>query len=266
MSGEWKTDRTKRHVLSLSGGKDSSALAIYLRDIVPDVEYVFCDTLKELPETYEYLERLEKFLGKPIVRLSFPGGFDALLNKWNGFLPSHRRRWCTRGLKIQVFEDYIGNDPCYLYLGVRVDESNRKGYKGLPHVIPVYPFIEDNLRKKDIERILQESGLGFPEYYRWRTRSGCFFCFYQRKIEWVGLLENHPDLFQKAVEYEKATNYRWRADISLEELVKQAEQIKENARQKELKLKQRGLQMSFLELIEEEEENDCESRCSICHL
>ena len=48
-----------RHVLSLSGGKDSSALAIYLRDRIETLEYVFCDTEKELPETYKYLEKYE---------------------------------------------------------------------------------------------------------------------------------------------------------------------------------------------------------------
>ena len=51
-----------RHILGLSGGKDSSALAIYMRDKVPEMEYAFCDTGKELPETYEFLDRLEAFL------------------------------------------------------------------------------------------------------------------------------------------------------------------------------------------------------------
>ena len=50
-----------RHILSLSGGKDSTALAVYLRDRIPDLEYVFCDTEKELPETYEYLARVEAY-------------------------------------------------------------------------------------------------------------------------------------------------------------------------------------------------------------
>ena len=54
-----------RHILSLSGGKDSAALAIYLRDSVPEMEYIFNDTGKELPETYEYLERLQDYLRKP---------------------------------------------------------------------------------------------------------------------------------------------------------------------------------------------------------
>jgi 3'-phosphoadenosine 5'-phosphosulfate sulfotransferase (PAPS reductase)/FAD synthetase len=56
-------DRGARHILSLSGGKDSTALAIHLRERIPHLEYVFCDTEKELPETYEYLGRLEALLG-----------------------------------------------------------------------------------------------------------------------------------------------------------------------------------------------------------
>ena len=31
----------RRHVLALSGGKDSAALAVYLKDRIPNLEYVF---------------------------------------------------------------------------------------------------------------------------------------------------------------------------------------------------------------------------------
>jgi len=53
-----------RHILSLSGGKDSAALAIHMRDRIPQMEYVFCDTNKELPETYDYLNQIEAYLSK----------------------------------------------------------------------------------------------------------------------------------------------------------------------------------------------------------
>ena len=66
----------RRHILGLSGGKDSSALAIYMRSRVPEMEYAFCDTGKELPETYEFLDRLEAFLGKKIERLNADRDFD----------------------------------------------------------------------------------------------------------------------------------------------------------------------------------------------
>ncbi len=54
--------RPVRHILALSGGKDSSALAIYMRGKIPNVEYVFCDTGEELEETYNYIRNLQDLL------------------------------------------------------------------------------------------------------------------------------------------------------------------------------------------------------------
>ena len=55
-----------RHILGISGGKDSAALAIYMRDKIPDMEYVFADTGKELKETYTFIKKLEGFLNKEV--------------------------------------------------------------------------------------------------------------------------------------------------------------------------------------------------------
>src|SRR5258706_12166214 len=121
------SDKPVRHILGLSGGKDSAALAIYLRDRVPQMEYVFTDTQKELPETYEFLAKLEAYLGKPIVRLNAERGFDHWLKLYNGYLPSTRMRWCTRQLKLRPFEQYVGEEPVISYVGIRADED-REGY------------------------------------------------------------------------------------------------------------------------------------------
>src|SRR6185436_10552511 len=102
--------RATRHIVTLSGGKDSAALAIHLRDRIPDLEYVFSDTDKELPETYEFLARIEAHLGKQIVRLRADRGFDHWLKVYGGYLPSPRMRWCTKMLKIRPFEEYVGDD------------------------------------------------------------------------------------------------------------------------------------------------------------
>ncbi len=226
-----------RHLLGLSGGKDSSALAVYMRDRVPDMEYFFSDTGKELPETYEFLDRLEAFLGKPIVRLNMDSDpnknrdFDHWLTLYKGLLPSSQVRWCTVDLKIKPFEEYVGEDKAYHYIAIRADED-RVGYKppkisSLHNIEPKYPFKEDGIIKEDVYRILEESGVGLPDYYKWRTRSGCYFCFFQRKSEWVGLLEQHPDLFELAKEYEKPNPhsktgelFTWCQGESLEELSK----------------------------------------------
>ena len=183
-----------RNVCGISGGKDSSALAIYMRNRVPDMEYFFCDTGAELPETYEYLNKLEVVLGKPIARLNSDKGFDHWFEVYRGTLPSPQMRWCTKQVKIKPLEDWLGDDEAISYVAIRSDEKNRKGYVSTkPNISAVFPFIEEDVDHEGVLRILDEAGVGLPAYYEWRTRSGCYFCFYQRKAEWVGLADRHPE-------------------------------------------------------------------------
>ncbi len=199
-----KEQRPTRHILSLSGGKDSTALAVYMRDRVEDMEYIFHDTGKELPDTIEYIERLEAYLGKRVIRTTTREGFDDILRSKGGMLPSNRRRWCTDLLKLKPFEQYIGDEPCINYVGIRADED-RVGYiSHKPNLKAVFPFREDGIDYAGVVRILDDAGLGLPPYTEWgRTRSGCFFCFYQQKIEWVRLKQNYPHLFEEAKSYER---------------------------------------------------------------
>jgi 3'-phosphoadenosine 5'-phosphosulfate sulfotransferase (PAPS reductase)/FAD synthetase len=220
------TEKRVRHILGLSGGKDSAALAIYMRDKIPDMEYFFCDTGKELPEVYEYLYRLETILGCEIVRLQRSGrDFDHYLTVYRHYLPSPTSRWCTRHLKIEPMEEFVGDDEAYSYVAIRADED-RQGYLSTkPNIKPIFPFIEHGLTISDVIRILDKTGLGMPKYYEWRSRSGCYFCFFQRKIEWVRLLQIHPELYELAMKYEKidpttGQRYTWNEGESLEELAR----------------------------------------------
>lgn len=236
------TDDNTRHVLGISGGKDSAALAIYVKEQYPDihekVEYFFTDTGAELPEIYEFLDKLEAYLGKEIVRLSSGKDFDHWLKVHNEYLPSPQQRWCTRTMKIKPFEAFVGDDPVVSYIGIRADE-NREGYISQKETIkPIFPFIEDGLVRDDIFQLLEDT-VGIPEYYKWRSRSGCFFCFFQRQDEWLGLKRNHPELFEKARAFEKRERekydwadgkqaiaghgYTWSSQGSIDELVARAE-------------------------------------------
>lgn len=176
-------------------------------------------------------------------------------------------------MKIKPFEKYIGDDLVYSYIGIRADED-RKGY--LSHkknIIGVFPFREDGIDRDDVYRILEESGAGLPDYYRWRTRSGCYFCFFQRKQEWVGLLENHPDLFEQAKKFEGESDktgrkFTWSQGESLEEL-SQPERVAEikaghqKALQREKKARpNRPLVEIFSEVLDEEDDLD---PCTMCH-
>lgn len=218
--------KTTRHVLGLSGGKDSAALAIYLKEQGRDdgIEYFFCDTGAELREVYDYLDRLEDFLGRPIERLSSGRDFDHHLKRFNNFLPAPHARWCTRVMKLEPLEAFIGDAPCISYIGIRADEQ-RGGYiSHKPNIKASYPFVEDGITRSDVFRILENS-VGVPEYYKWRSRSGCYFCFFQRRDEWVGLAMHHRDLFERAKSYEKVDpdtgrTFTWVRGKTLDEVVK----------------------------------------------
>jgi hypothetical protein len=268
---------TVRHILSLSGGKDSAALAIYMRDRVPEMEYIFHDTDKELPETLDYLSRLEAILGKPVTTTSAADNFDHWLTIYGGMLPSNHRRWCTRQLKLEPFERYVGDEPVINYVALRADEK-RTGYISTkPNISAVYPFREDGLGRADVIRILEESGLGLPPYMAWgRTRSGCYFCFYQQKIEWVLLKEQHPDLFQRAKEYEEQSllhgdAFNWSQRESLAEL-ERPERIAEIKAKHAAKQADRNAKRKNLPLVEtlgglvSDEGPDDPEGCLICSI
>ena len=323
-----------RHILGISGGKDSAALAIYLKQKYPNlkIEYYNSDTKCELEETEKLINNLEAYLGK-IVRLKaaeesvIDNPFEHYLKAMGGFLPSPQARWCTKKMKLDRFEEYVGDDYAVSYVGIRGDEE-RDGYiSSKPNIQAVFPFrkniwsidvinkflhkenleqivdiyerltpegflrdeiIEtvkkpitkqfyyskkmnalldydvrlfnhavfdflkttdypvgkldsfplldntDVLVKDDIFRLLRESGVGVPAYYEeipfevdgqtgtyCRSRSGCYFCFFQQKIEWIWLYEQHPDLYAKAMEFEK-NGYTWNQNESLADLIKPA--------------------------------------------
>jgi hypothetical protein len=364
-----------RHVLGISGGKDSAALAIYLKDKYPDldIEYYFTDTGKELDETYRVIESLAGILGKQIIRLkaaynSSKEPFDHFYTVYGGYLPSSSARWCTKKLKLEPFEQFVGDDPVISYVGIRGDEE-REGYISTkPNIQSIFPFRkniwsedvvfkvlkndninslkeiytfkygygesdrvielikqpispkltvqqklnllldentkqfnhavfqflkttsyplanteyfplldnEDVLVREDIFQILRQS-IGIPAYYEKlplesngkegfyaRSRSGCFFCFFQQKIEWVWLYEQHPGLFNKAMEYEnEKEGFTWNQNESLRELI-QTDRL-EAIKTEYLNRKNIGAKSS--KLIDNEDLFDAESEgCAACFI
>lgn len=279
-----------RHVCGISGGKDSSALAVYLGLTRPDleVEYFFCDTGAELPETYEYLTRLETVLGKPIERLNAERGFDHWFEVYRGMLPSPQVRWCTRMMKIAPLEAWIGDEPTTSYVAIRADEASRKGYVSTkPNITSVFPFVEEGVDHDGVLRILDNAGIGLPSYYEWRTRSGCYFCFYQRKAEWVGLAERHPELFERAMAIEnkvllaagadgdadfaatamKGRSYTWSQGETLVELRARSTEIMEKHEQALERAKRNRRNIPLVEVLSDAlDEDDDMTPCQVCAL
>jgi len=244
LSIQFKDGRPVRHVLNVSGGKDSSALALLMAGRVKGLEqfrhdgmeYVFSDTQKELPETYEFLARLEAELGTKIIHLNSKAGFDHWHKVFGGYLPSPQNRWCTKLLKLKPFETHVGDDNVVSYVGLRADED-RIGYiSKKPNIKTRYPLKEAGIDYNGVIQILEDSGLGLPTFMKWgRTNSGCTFCFFQTPFEWVKLFETYPKYFKEAMEYETIDDndpnkkFTWMEGASLSTLLdpKERERILE---------------------------------------
>ena len=277
----------ERHVLGISGGKDSAALAVYMSLYHPElpIEYFFTHTGKELPEVYEFLGKLEGLLLHPITYLNPNRGFDHWLRMYNDFLPSPQVRWCTRKLKLEPFKQWIkpsldAGDTVYSYVAIRADEEHREGMVAQhDNLRIVLPFREKGIDKAGVLEMLEASGLGLPKYYEWRSRSGCTFCFFQQKIEWVRLKERHPDAFEDAKSYEKTalqhgSPFTWSqgeplTDLEKPERVAQIITDFELRKQRELaRRRPNPLRVRFLEPLDVDDlylEDEGGGACLICH-
>lgn len=122
------SSQSVKHVLGISGGKDSAALALYMKHLYPEmnIEFYTCDTGKELDETYQLIQNLEAYMAVSILKLdvktaNHDNPFDYYHELYGGYLPSSNARWCTRKLKIEPFENYVGTTPTISYVGIRGD-------------------------------------------------------------------------------------------------------------------------------------------------
>lgn len=155
-----------RHVLGISGGKDSAALSIYMKLKYPqlEIEYYNSDTGCELAETEKLVDNLESFLGK-IVRLRAAQGspeptpFDHFLKISGGYLPSPQARWCTQKMKLAEFEKFVGDDPAVSYVGIRGDED-REGYVSTkPNIQAIFPFRRNIWSVDVIHRVMHNDNI-----------------------------------------------------------------------------------------------------------
>lgn len=246
-----------RHLIPISG-KDSLATALIQTARQPelDYEFVFCNVGAELPETYEWLDNVERRTGWTIQRVG--KSLEQLIAKWN-FLPSHQNRFCTKHAKIKPLEKFHGKNPTTIYYGLRADEA-RVGIRPSVTSTPVYPLVECGIDLRGVWTILNAQNLLPPSffwpsvYYRvcemlgpnvswiselaeWeqrmlfagRTRANCFFCFYQRQYEYVWLAETHPDLFARTCWMERftggdLTSFHWKSDYYIDNKVRNERQ------------------------------------------
>jgi len=195
------------HLVALSGGKDSTAMAMRLAEIEPRDYIYFCTpTGDELPEMIEHWNNLECILGKPIIKLKAKLDLHGLIAEFSA-LPNHRQRWCTRMLKIEVAKAfYLKNSPAIAYVGLRADEEDRKGGIYGDIVDQKYPMREWGWDINDVKNYLYEKNVQIPE------RTDCAQCYEQRLGEWWDLWKIHPELYANAEAQEEKYGHTFRSD------------------------------------------------------
>ena len=195
-----------KHVVGLSGGKDSTALALRLAEVEPrEYEYICNETGNELPEMQAHWARLEDMLGRPIVRVRYKTDLTGAIRQMH-MLPSVFGRWCTRVLKIEPTIEYMTALPSgsVLYVGLRADEEERKGLFG-EDITVRFPMREWNWKEADVWRYLDQRGVCIPK------RTDCAWCPYQRLGEWRDLYQQHPALYAEGVAMETEVGATFRS-------------------------------------------------------
>ena len=198
-----------KHIVALSGGKDSCALAIRLKEINPETEYTYISTPtgNEPQDVFRHFKKLEKILDAP-VRFLKPYAGDGLIEniRDNNAIPNFRMRFCTRQLKIEPTMSFLkANSPCIHYVGLRADEEERQGiYGSVEGVKHAYPMREWGWSIEDVWDYLEKKEISIPE------RTDCSLCFFQRILQWKRLWLNNRKEFEKGIAIEKEMNRTFR--------------------------------------------------------
>lgn len=190
----------KTHIIALSGGKDSTAMALRLAEKDPrKYIYICTPTGDELPEMEDHWNKLSLLLNQPILRLhdpEYPSIYD-LIDHFK-MLPNCRSRWCTRILKIETVQQFYNLvNPAVIYVGLRADETKLKGNKLFDENIEQrFPMHDWRWGIDDVCDYLKYRGVEIPRH------TGCAMCFYQNIGEWWNLWKYYPYLFQKISDIE----------------------------------------------------------------
>lgn len=197
-----------KHIGAISGGKDSVAMAILLKETQPEIafEWVCTPTGNEPPEWFAHMRRLRNIIG-PIKPIMYAGGLEGLMLEWRA-IPNWRQRWCTRVLKIEPFAAYLAQSaPAKFYVGLRADEEQREGgdYQSVPNVEMCFPLRDANMGLTDVVAFNATRNIAIPR------RTDCMLCFFQRLIEWWELWANNPEAYIEGEEWKALTGYTFRS-------------------------------------------------------
>ena len=236
--------KQKLSIVSLSGGKDSTAMYLGMIERGMPIDCVlFCDTGLEFPAMYDHLARLEKETGRRITRIKAEHSYEYLMfdapvrrgrdspivKKYgagiHGFgWPGPRQRWCTSRLKDKPREKFLRElreqYTIMEYIGIAADEQHRleRARNQCPN--HVHPLVDWGMTEADCLQYCYEHGYDWDGLYRHFSRVSCWCCPLQSLDESRQLYRHFPELWEQLKAWDKRTWRKFRADYSIEELEK----------------------------------------------
>ena len=230
------------HVVSLSGGKDSTAMLIGMIERGMQIDCIlFCDTMLEFPAMYDHLNKLERDIGRKITRVSCEQTFEYLmfdtpvkrkagsefLRKYGNYPTGYgwagpRMRWCTTKLKdgprARFLRPLQDKYDIIEYIGIAADEQYRLERKRNQRVNHVHPLVDWNMTEADCLQYCYERGYDWAGLYEQFKRVSCWCCPLQSLSELRQLYKHYPKLWGKLKDWDKRTWRKFRADYGVEEL------------------------------------------------
>lgn len=191
-------------IVAFSGGKDSTAMVLYMHLSGRRGILLFTPTGNEPPEVMSHIQAIALLVGWPLIMPPAPTLLE-LINHFNA-LPNFQMRWCTRMIKITPCAAYLQQHPgSILCVGLRSDEPGRQGLYG-DFAKYSYPLRDAGFDLSRTEQFLKAQKVNVPK------RTNCMWCWAQRLAQWYDLLQDYPDAYAEGEALEKRIGHTFRSD------------------------------------------------------
>lgn len=216
-------EKQKLHVVSFSGGKDSTAMLLRMVEEGYPIDIIlYCDTGLEFPEMDDHIKKVEAYIGREITRIKSEKDFMYWATEhkrvvrstkipgikpgdiMTGYAwPSMFSRWCTRELKTDVINDYLRNlkkdYDVIQYVGIAADESSRERDLN-------YPLIAWNMTEAECLKYCYDRGFTWGGLYEIWDRVSCWCCPLQGLEDLRKLKKYRPELWDSLREMDRQIN------------------------------------------------------------
>lgn len=227
------------HVVSFSGGKDSTAMLLRMIELGEHIdEVVCCDTYKEFPAMYRHIEKIKKVVESAGIKFTMLRAekdfdywmFDHMAKRKNPNLfgkqglswAGSRQRWCTDRLKVKPINKYLKNLRSQFNLiqciGIAADEGYRLNRENNQKDDHRHPLVEWGWDEKTCLEYCYSKGYDWEGLYELFSRVSCWCCPLQPLGELRMLRKHFPDLWEELKDMDRRTWRNFRADYSVEEL------------------------------------------------